>query len=289
NTDRNVSFNDEFSGYRNNYVMSGQIDGIEHYFPFTFQKVDSNHYEIWVNGLINQNLPVKVDIMFRKDELDVVVLIEPYELKEESRYVITNGVVKSIHDATRKGITIGYKNNDLEKLEVNPLQNIANIDEDVSLEWFILPWGAVYGCKSSIEDISDYEKVVEIHNMYLDIFDGGFVRKEYYSKSFKRNKTVSLNAQDVDLLEVKKNVLGISIDKDGKIFVIETAFDESDMSNEFYNDSYGSKYFYHGCYAEEGIKGIERRKLVTLNRDKKVINNSDIVNKYRILKLVKGE
>lgn len=289
NTDRMVTFNDEFSGYRDNYVMSGQIDGIEQYFPFTFQKVDSNHYEVWVNGLVNKNLPVKVEIAFEKDELDVLVMIEAYELSEESRYVITNGVVKSIHDATRNGITIGYKNNDLEKLETNPLENIANLDEEVNLDWFILPWGAVYGCKSSIEDVSDYEKLIEIHNMYLDIFDGGFVRKEYYSKNFKRNKTVSLNAQDVILLEVKKNILGVSIDKEGNIFVIETSFDEGDVSNDFYNGAYGGKFFYHGCYTENGVSGIDRKKLVTLNKEKNVINNSDLVNRYRILKFVKGE
>ncbi len=289
NTDRNVNFNDEFSGYRNNYVMSGQIDGIDQYFPFTFQKVDSNHYEIWVNGLVNQNLPVRVDVIFKKDELDVVVEIEPYELKEESRYVITNGVVKSIHDATRRGITIGYKNNDLEKMETNPLDNIANLDEEVNLDWFILPWGAVYGCASKIEDVSGYEKVIEIHNMYLDVFDGGFVRKEYYSKNYKRNRTVSLNAQDVVLEEIKKNILGISIDKEGKIFVVETSFDEGDVSNDFYNGAYGGKFFYHGCYTENGVSGIDRKRLVTLNKEKNVLNNSDLVNKYRILKLVKGE
>ena len=37
NTDRNISFNDEFSGYRDNYLMSGQINGIESYFPFSYQ------------------------------------------------------------------------------------------------------------------------------------------------------------------------------------------------------------------------------------------------------------
>lgn len=289
NTDRNVVFNDEFSGYRNNYVMSGQIDGIEQYFPFEFQKLDSNHYEFWVNGLVNKNLPVKVDIMFKKDEIDVVVLIDAYELLEESRYVITNGSIKSIHDATRKGITIGYKNNDLERLEDNPLQNIADIDESTSLDWFILPWGAVYGCKANIEDVSDYEKIIEIHNMYLDIFENGFVRKEYYSKNFKRNRTVSLNSQDVSLVEVKKNVLGFSIDKEGKVYVIETSFDEGKESNDFYNEAYGGKYFYHGCYTETGLSGIGMEKLVALNKDMNVVNNSDLANKYRILKLVKGE
>lgn len=288
NTDRNISFNDEFSGYRDNYLMSGQINGIESYFPFSYQNNDDS-YEFWVNGLVNQNKTVKVSVSFKKDEISVEVKIDGFELVEVSRYIITNGVIKEIHDVTRRGITVGYKNNDLERLDENPLQNIAELDENANLKWYKLPWGAVYGCEIAVEDVSITEKIIEIQNIYVDTFDGGFIKKEYYSKNYKRNKTVTLNAEDMMLDELKKTVVGISIDKDGKLFVIETSFDKDGNQEDFYNGTYGGRHFYHGCYADEGIKSVEKRRLVTLSRKQNVINNSDLVNKYRILKLVKGE
>jgi len=82
NTDRNISFNDEFSGYRDNYLMSGQINGIESYFPFSYQNNDDS-YEFWVNGLVNQNKTVKVSVSFKKDEISVEVKIDGFELDQE--------------------------------------------------------------------------------------------------------------------------------------------------------------------------------------------------------------
>lgn len=289
NTDTNVTFNPEFSGFRDNYVMSGQINGVEHYFPFIYQKNSDNNYEFWINGLVNQNRPVRVSISFKKDGINVVVSIDGYELYEESSYSITNGTVKEIHDVTRKGITIGYKNNDLEMIPNNPLSNLESLDEDINLKWYMLPWGAVYGCDVVLDEVSSTEKIIEVHNMYLDTFDNGFVKKEYYSKNYKRNRTVAVNAEDMMLDEVIKNMIGVSIDKDGKLYVIETSFDKVGLSEDNYNGTYGGKYFYHGCYAEDGIKGVEKVKLVTLSKKQNVISNSDLVNKYRILKLVKGE
>ncbi len=287
NTDINVTFDSELSGFRDNYVMIGKIDGIDHYFPFTYQKLD-NSYEFYVNGLINQNRSVRVNITFKNDEISVLVDINDYELSEVSKYLITNGVVKEIHDVTRKGITIGYKNNDLELLKENPLCNIANLDEETNLRWFVLPWGAIYGCDTKLEDVSNTEKIIQIQNMYLDIFDGGFIKKEYYSKNYKRNKTATINAEDMMLDSIMKSVLGINIDKDGKLFVIETTFAKEGTSSDYYNNSNCSRYFYHGCYVNN-ISDIERRKLIPLNRKQNVISNSDLVNKYRILKLVNGE
>lgn len=282
NTDRTIVFKSDFSGFRDNYVMMGQVDGIEHYFPFTIDKKDGNNYSFSINGLVNKNIPVMVDVSFKKDEISVVCFVDGYELREESRYVVTNGVIKEIHDVTRKGITIGYKNNDLERTDSNPLQNISELDEDVDMSFFVLPWGAVYGCNVVVDDVSDYEKVITIHNMYCDADSDSFVKKEYFSKNYKRNRTATLDSEDMMMDEVRKNVLGVSIDRENRLFVIETEFFGIGTMSD-------SKYYYTGCYAEDGISGVVRKRLVGLSHDKNIIRNSDLVNKHRILKLVKGE
>lgn len=279
--------NEEITGYRTNYAITGTIDGVDRTFPFSFDKTDNNSFIFYVGGIINFK-PIIVKVQFLKDSIQVNIDLEEYGLISESRYVITNGVVKEIHDVTKNGLTISYKNEDLAKVDENELQNLADIDEPTSLIWFRLPWGALYGINTNIIDISVVEKIIEICNMYIGIFENGFVKKEYYSKRYKRSRTEASSANDVILDEVRKNLLGVCIDNESKVYVLETSFDTDTVSNGFYNGVLNGKHYYHACKSTEGLKGIKKDRLVSLGK-KHIITNSDLVNKYKILNLIKGE
>lgn len=288
-TDKVVTFNeDEITGFRNNYCLTGQVDGVEKVFPFIFEKTDNNKYDFWIAGIENHNHPIKLNIAFENENFIVSIEIESYGLVSTSKYVITNGVVKEIHDITKNGLTISYKNEDLEEVQTNELQNFADIDESSNLKWFRLPWQAVYGIDTKITDISEVEKIIEIQNMYVSIFNGGFIKKENYSKKYKRNKTVTLDSNDMILDEVRKSVIGVSIDEEQKTFVIETSFDTDNVKDGMLNGVITGEHFYHACHSKTGLNGIIKKKLVPL-RKRHIITNSDLVNKHRILKLIKGE
>lgn len=288
-TNKVVLFNNsELTGFRNNYCLTGQVDGIETTFPIVYEKLDNNKYELWVGGILEQNQPINIRISFEKDCLLVEANIECYNLSSTFKYSITNGVVKKIHDIMKNGLTISYENEDLPEETSPDLLTFANIDEPTNLKWFRLPWGADYGIDTHLTDLSDFEKIIEIHNIYVSIFNCGFVKKENYSKRYKRNKTVSVDTRDLLVDEVQKSILGVSIDSEGKTFIIETAFNMDDADHILLNGVLNGEHYYHACHNPEGLKGLKKEQLVSLGK-RHIITNSDLVNRHKILKLIKGE
>ena len=138
-TDQVVSFSSlGVTGYRNNYTMAGKINGIDIVFPLVYEKSDNNVYEFWVGGLIPSVQPVNVKIEFKPDGIYVYLNIEAYDLEANFKYSITNGMVKVIEDVMKSGITISYKNEDLEEEQDRSFINLANIDGTSKLKWFKL-------------------------------------------------------------------------------------------------------------------------------------------------------
>lgn len=282
-TDKVVSIGDELSGYRENYILSGKVDGIDTIFPFTYERVNNNEFNFHIAGMLGKSEPITIKMEFKPDGLIVTMILNNLEYLVNSKISITNGVVKQIFDVERKGLTISYKNEDLEACSMDD-DNIANLDYDTNLKWFKLPWGAFYGIDTSIEDLSEVEKMIGIDSMYVQVSPDRFMKREFYSKTYKRNKTTAVDAQDMVLDEVDKTTIGYKVDDDGHLFVIETSFDDDTFN---YNTS--GKYFYHGIMSEEGIKGIKRDNLVSLGRKEEVIQKGDLVNKSKLLTLVSGE
>lgn len=282
-TDKVVSIGDELSGYRENYILTGRVDGIDTIFPFTYEKVNSNEIIFHIAGMLGKSEPINVKVEFSTDGLVVTMMIAKNELIATSKMSITNGVIKSIFDVERKGLTISYKNEDLEETALDN-SNIANLDYDTKLKWFRLPWGALYGINTSIDDLSDTEKMIGINSMYVQVLQNHFMKKEFYSKTYKRNKTVAVDAEDMTLDEVDKTTIGFSADKEGHLFVIETSFDDTTS-----NYMTSGKCFYHAAFSEDGISGISKEKLHSLGKREELIQKSDLVNKSKLLMLVSGE
>ncbi len=282
-TDRVVSIDSELSGYRDNYILNGRVDGIDTIFPFTYEKVSSDEYVFHIAGMLGKSEPIKVKIEFANDGIIVTMTVDKNELVATSKMSVTNGVVKSVFDVERKGLTICYTNEDLEGIPLDN-KNLADLDYDTKLEWFKLPWGALYGIDTSIDELSETEKMIGIDSMYIQISDNCFMKKEFYSKTYKRNKTVAVDANDMVLDQVDKTTIGFSVDPDDHVFVIETSFDDSTS-----NYKASGKNFYHAIESKSGIEGIKRENLVSLGRKEELIHKSDLVNKSKILMLVRGE
>lgn len=282
-TDRVVSIDGELNGYRENYILNGKVDGIDTIFPFTYEKVSSDEYIFHIAGMLGKSEPINVRIEFANDGITVTLTIPKNELIATSKMSFTNGVIKSIFDVQRKGLTICYKNEDLSEAELEN-KNIADLDYDTKLKWFRLPWGALYGIDTSIEDLSETEKIISVESMYIQELLDRFMKKEFYSKTYKRNKTVSVEANDMVLDQVDKTTIGFSIDPENNLFVIETSFD--DLTSDY---TASGKNFYHAVESVDGIKGIKRENLVSLGRKEELIYKSDLVNKSKILMLVGEE
>lgn len=282
-TDRNVVVSNNVSGYRDNYVLEGKVNGIESIFPISFQKLDNSSYHFQIGGVYRDGVSTDVSINFKKDGIEVVCSIAD-DIVAKSEYKIVDGAIKVINDVTKNGLTIKYFNSDLPLATESSHDNLKNIDGNDDLVWYSLPWGALYGAKVNVEDLSDSEKMIEIANKFIDTDGDGFISRDYYSMTYKRNKTAKVDADSVVLDEFGKNMLGVRLAGEDNIFVIETSFD--DITSDYYANS---KCFYHAVSSDSGVDGISGSKLVPLGRSEDIFSGSDLSNKYKLKVLVKGE
>ena len=287
-TDRYVIFDDKFSGYRDNYMLSGTINGINSNFILHFEKLDENTYNVALSGLMEKNVKLFMKISFSKDSISIESLVDDYELQSDSLYYVVGDIVKRVHEIKIKDRVISYSNEDLECV-CNEYDNIANLDNEVNLKWFKLPWGALYGIACKIEEVSELEKVIERHNMYISVFNNEFLRKEYYSRTYLRNRTATVTSNEFILDEVRKNMIGVVLDKINGIYVVETSFDDNVSKTGFYDEKLAKKYFYHVVQSNNGVANIKNENLIDVSKDDGILSNVDLLNKANVLRLVKGE
>jgi len=272
NTNQNVIIGDDFSGYRDRYYIDSLVNGIETSLPLLYEKIDENTYNIYIGNLLSQSQTLNLKINFKKDRIAVNVATEDNVLCENSEYRITNGVVKEFHDMSKDGLPIGYENKDL-KQSSNVLANLSNIDEDINFDWFLLPWGDNLGIKNEIYEITATERIIEIHSAYLSTYDGDFSKREYYTKTYKRNKTATVDGAEVVIVDIKKRITGIK--RDG-YYVIETLFGD------------GQECYYHGILSDE-LNLITNENLCSLTKKKNINRGSDLFNNYKLRKILRSE
>lgn len=286
-TDMNVCFDDNLNGYKNTYMLNGAINGIFKYFPVVIDEAGDNEYVVEIGGLLENSGTVTMAIRFLKDRISVDVNISNYNIIGEFTYLISTDVVKEIQSIKKDNIPVHYKNNDLSEI-ANPYKSVTDFDQDTNLKWFRLPWEAIYGVNSNIEELSENEKIIQIHNMYVDnSTEHSFMRKEYISKNYIRNGVGSNFGENISLDEAIKNTIGICLNKEDGTYLIETSFLDAVHANGYYDEKLRRKYFYH-LMQSSSIRDIDREKLVNISEEDGILEDADILNDSLILKLVKG-
>ena len=231
-TDQSIDFSDEFNGYKNTYMLSGKINGIFKYFPISFDKKGKNECVIEIGGLFDNSNSAIITIKFTKDSIQVTINIDNYNIAGNYVYLISKDIIKEIQSIKRDNIPIYYKNNDLFEID-NPYKLITDFDQNTNLKWFSLPWGAIYGINSNIQELSQNEKIIEIHNMYVDnSTEHSFMRKEYFSKNYIKNGYGSSFSRTVTLDEVVKNTNGVCLNKENGVYLIESLFFDNMYSSD---------------------------------------------------------
>ncbi len=271
-TNQNVIIGDDFSGYRDKYYIDATVNGVETPVPLVYEKIDENTYTVYIGNLLGKNRTLEIKISFKKDKIEVDVATEDGLLHENSEYRITYGVVKEIHDMDKEGFPLGYENKDLERSQ-SVLTNLSNVDEDTSLDWFMLPWGDNIGIKTTVYDVTDTERIIEIHSTYLSMYGEEFSKREYYSKTYKRNKTATVDGAETVIVDYKKRVTGT---KGDGYYIIETVFGN------------GEEYYYHGTKGY-CLEEITRDSLVSLTKKENINRGSDLLNKYKLRKILRSE
>ncbi len=287
-TNRVITFDEGIDGYRNNYVLLAQIDGIETTITLQVNKIDTEEYVIYVGGLNIKLEPIKIKINFSKDAISVDLTFSLYNLISSSLYHVNKEIPKVTYEIKKNGIPVVFEERNLEET-MNEWENIASLDYDSSLTWYRLPWNAFWGVQQEIKEISDTEKIVKIYKMFIDANNTSFSRREYYAKSYLRNKTTAVDSKEMILDEVKKTIRGICLSKTNGIYAIETEFTDKILGDlNFYDNKLKNRYFYHLAMSLEGVKGIKKDHLKAISKEE-VLEASDMLNKAKMLKLVKGD
>lgn len=287
-TDKSVSFLECLNGYKNNYMLSGYVNGIFKYFPLRFDETDDNEYVVEVGGLLENNSTIFVNIKFLKDRISVDININNYNIVGTFMYLVSTEVIKEIASIKRDNALVYYRNSDL-SLCNNLYNSITDFDQNIELKWFRLPWGAIYGINTSIEKLGENERIIQIYNMYVDNSnENSFMRKEYFSKNYIRSGIVSNFGENISLDEVVKNTIGVCLNKEDGIYLIETSFLDTMHSNGYYDEKLRGKYFYH-LMQSGSIRDIDGEKLVNIGCEDGILEDSDILNDDLVLKLVRGK
>lgn len=284
-TDQKIKFDKDMDGYKSNYMLTGSVNGNFEYFPLSFNRVSDNTYEVDVN--IPSCGFVKVSICFKTDKIDVTIDMDKHFICADYTYLISSDVVKKIESIRRDNRLVHYKNEDLESISLVD-SDIVTFDSNTPLKWFKLPWGAYYGINNTIDEISESEKIIQIYNMYFEMWKDRFFKKEFYSKTYRRNEVASAFGNSVVLDEMIKDTRGIRLSKKDKVYLIETTFLDSLHSNGYYDEKLERKFFYH-LYQSDDINKIDVSGIVLVTPDGGVLENADLLNDSLTLKLVRGE
>ena len=286
-TSKSVKFYNGIEGYRENFILKAYVDGHEKVINVLYHKVDENEYDLEIGGLLDGCNSLKMNIKFSKDRIVVTIDNKKYELYSEYTYLANNEKVKQIVSVTKEDRELIYENKDLDITE-NNLESITDLDNKANFTWYLLPWNALYGINNEIETLSESEKMVQTYSMYACSSNKSFMKKENYSKTYKRNSTTALSADEVVIDDVIKNTLGVCVIDSEDIYVIETAFLDSRYSNGYYQEKLKDKYFYHVVKSEEGIKGIKLSDGINVDKNN-VLVNSDLRDEGLLLSLTKGD
>lgn len=286
-TSTNVKILDTIQGYRDNFLLKANIDGVEIVINISYFKENDNKYILEIGGLFNECNSIKMIIEFKKDRIVVNINNQKYELDCEYTYLANNEKIKQIINISKSSRNVIYENKDLEPCE-NDIPNITDLDSESNFTWYKLPWNAMYGINNEVATLSEEEKMIQTYSMYVCTFQKSFMKKENYSKTYKRNKTTALDTNEVVLDDMLKNTLCVCVIDSENIYVIETAFLDSRYPNGYYLEKLKDKYFYHVVRSEEGIKGIKLSDGINVSKEN-ILVNSDLRDEEIILSLTKGD
>lgn len=273
-TDKTIDFKDGISGYRDNYVLEGTVNGIITNFLLTYDKINDSEYQFRLTGFDNKFTSSEINIKFSKDKIIIYMVFDKYKIESTSIYEIVDGVVKETHADYKNDVPIYFVKKDLQSCD-NEHKNLTDIDYDTSFKWFKLPFSGYYGVKTEIKDLSPNEKIIEVHYMYLGINNSDFTTKEYYSRSYvKKDEKIVLD----ELLKSTSSMHTYDS------YIIETSFLKGNFESGYYSEYLSSRNFYRVQFVES-IDKINRNEMIFLNRENGIFESADLLTESACIKL----
>ena len=271
-----IKLSDKFQGYRENYVIEAEINDILTYLQMEYQRIDSTHYKVIINNLIENNKPYEINISFTESSIDIIGTFDDYELANS--FYINKTNARSINTFRNGNKILRYQDGFLEQVN-NPHPNISNLDNDSESTWYKLPWYAFYGYSEKEKELDESASMTTRHITYLDINNRDFFKIEKYSKKARRKNSRIESSLQVVQDEFTKIPFGFNRDS---YFIIETTFLNA-YGNGIYEEQYNNRFFYH-IAAASTTNEITREDLVSADKDT-ILEDVDLLNERKLKRL----
>ena len=271
----NIKLSNNYRGYRDNYVIACEKDGLYTNLMIFYNKTSDNTYQISIGNIGEVCQPYVVDISFLNDKIRIEGRYKDLIITNEFEMDQNGG--KYLYRVTNSKDLIAYDVGNLEKIE-EPYSNLVNLDygKELELSWYKLPWLAFVGSRITTSIIDDVTSITTNHIMYLDIINDNFYKREFYTKKLSRDRINKQKPIRLIVDSLRKITFGF---KKGDNYLIETNFNNGFGDGDYQTD-YNNRYFYHLCepmdlssITKDSLKPISKDIIMTrddLNMDSKV-------------------
>ena len=282
NINKNAKLEKGISGYSPSglYTIHESIDGIYTPVPIKVSK-NNNSYDISIGNIFGKLVPLNVTINFNKTNLTIISKVDKLNYYSLETFDYENGLITN-----EKEVYVNEKclyKNPVKYEKVLEVPSIAKLDENDSLDWFELPWGALIGFKNEENKIDNECKTIYRKVQYVDDYENALINIESAEKRFNRKSKDFREVKDIVFDDVDKTVTCF---KDGDCTFIETAFNENGTEGT-YKDLYAGKYFYQFSTAQD-FNSITNENTYPVKKEYEIYEPGDLRENYKIRKKVKG-
>lgn len=280
--DKTFTMEHDLEGYApsGNYTTSGYIDGYYYPIPLFIIK-GKNSYSIRVGNVFGELHPLEIIIDFKKTRLDIISKVDTLGYYQLESFEYENGVVKNEREVYSGNKCVYIDPIILDTKIDTP--SISKIDEDDTLDWFRMPWGASLGFKVEEKVIDEDSKAILNKIQYIDSNDNTFINLVSAEKRYNRRSLDFRRKKDIVYDDVDKTMVGF---KDNDTVYIETSFKDDGAVGE-YKEKYAGKNFYHFS-KELDFNKIDNTNVYPVSRDYDVYEPGDLIDNYKIKTYSRG-
>jgi hypothetical protein len=275
--DIKIKLSDKYAGYRNNYKIESEVNGLFTYLLVRYNKISDNDYQVTISNLNGACRPYVVDIQFLDNRINIVGKYQRLTIGSEFRVDETGG--SYLKYSYSDGKQIFYDTGDLEEVDV-PNKNLVNLDHDNELTWYKLPWDAYLGRTVLVDELDVTTKIQTNQIIYLDVIGDNFYKREYYTKKLTRDKTNTQNRIMLTVDALRKVTFGFKLNDDN--YLIETSFKNA-LGDGEYQEKYINRFFYHLAKAND-VNGIKKENLIPITKDI-ISDKNDLLREEKVKRI----
>lgn len=280
-TDLNIEFSNELSGYKNNYTIRANIDGIDEYLTIMFYK-DEFRYCFNINNISEDKLNINAILSLFKNKIQIDLEIPFSDMYSRKEYIINKDTIHEERRIYKDSKLVQYDNQDLTSKDFN-YNNLINLEEDKDYKYFEILKDCFIGINNNIKNINTNGEIINSNYVFLIVNDKGFLKKEYVSTSYREKKDIYSVVLDMTLDERVSTTYGYNI-KDN-IYLIGTYFHKHNSSNGYYNNYLAGKRFYKLAIAKN-ISEINKNNIIDIKKKQDILDREDVFNIPKVKKIV---